>query len=161
MAQRRAQGRRHGRDPHQRQLPARTLRTPTLPHRPQQSDRCRQALDARRRLAHAHHRRDLRRSRPRLLPPPRPHPHDQAPRRPARTPRTHRHAPGGSRIGRERIFPSVGVIAVAGPPVVILAGPWLLFGLVLAGPFAVVLTLVVLLGAAAALVGLIRAILAG
>jgi len=57
--------------------------------------------------------------------------------------------------------PLVGVIAVAGPPVVILAGPWLLFGLVLAGPFAVVLTLVVLLGAAAALVGLIRAILAG
>jgi transposase len=73
------------------------------------SDRRRQALDARRRLAHAHHRRALRRPRIRLPRSPRPRPHDQAPRRPARTPRSHRHPPGGSRIGRERVYPSVGL----------------------------------------------------
>jgi hypothetical protein len=56
--------------------------------------------------------------------------------------------------------PLVGVIAVAGPPVLLIAGPWLLFGLLLAGPFALLLTIVVLLGAATALVGLIRALVA-
>jgi hypothetical protein len=56
--------------------------------------------------------------------------------------------------------PLVGVIPVAGPPVVLLAVPWLCFGLLLAGPFALLATVVVLLVAAAALVRLAGAILA-
>lgn len=47
-----------------------------------------------------------------------------------------------------------------GPPVLFFAAPWLLLGLVLMGPFAVVLTLVVALLAAGALVVGIGAILA-
>jgi hypothetical protein len=54
----------------------------------------------------------------------------------------------------------IGVIPVAGPPVVLVAGPWLLFALMLAGPFALLVSLVVVLVAAAALIGLIGAILA-
>ena len=50
VAQRGAQRRRDGRDPHQEHLPASALRTPTLAHRTRHSDRRRQALDARRRL---------------------------------------------------------------------------------------------------------------
>jgi hypothetical protein len=50
----------------------RALRTPALPNRARQSDRRRQALDARRRLARAHQRPALRRPRTRLLPPPQP-----------------------------------------------------------------------------------------
>jgi hypothetical protein len=56
--------------------------------------------------------------------------------------------------------PLVGVIPVAGPAAVLLAVPWLLFGLMLAGPFALLATVVVLLAGAAGAVGLIRAILA-
>lgn len=51
-------------------------------------------------------------------------------------------------------------VALYGPPVVFLAAPWLLLGLILSGPFALVLTLVVTLLAATALVGGIGAILA-
>ncbi len=50
-------------------------------------------------------------------------------------------------------------MALYGPPVVFIAGPWLLLGLVLLGPFALVVTLVVALLAAAALVAGIGAIL--
>ena len=57
-------------------------------------------------------------------------------------------------------LPLIGAVPVYGPPVVLVAGPWLLFGLMLAGPFAVLFTLVVVLVAAAALVGLVGAILA-
>jgi hypothetical protein len=60
----------------------------------------------------------------------------------------------------DETVPLIGVIPVAGPPVVLVAGPWLLFGLMLAGPFAVLFTLVVLFVAVAAVVGLIGAILA-
>jgi hypothetical protein len=52
------------------------------------------------------------------------------------------------------------VIPVYGPPIILVAGPWLIVALMLAGPFAVLLTLVVLLVAAAALVALTGAILA-
>ena len=41
------------------------------------------------------------------------------------------------------IDPLIGAIAGYGPPVIFLAGPWLLLGLILAGPFAVLLTLIV------------------
>jgi hypothetical protein len=60
----------------------------------------------------------------------------------------------------DEISPLAGVVPVYGPPVVLLAGPWLLLSLALAGPFALALTLVALLVAAAALVGLIGAVLA-
>lgn len=35
------------------------------------------------------------------------------------------------------ILPVIGVIFVAGPPVIFIAGPWLLLALMLSGPFAV------------------------
>ena len=54
----------------------------------------------------------------------------------------------------------VGVVPGYGPPVALVAAPWLLLSLMLAGPFAVLVTLVVLLFAMAALVALIGAILA-
>jgi hypothetical protein len=57
----------------------------------------------------------------------------------------------------DEILPLIGVIPVAGPPVVLVAGPWLVFALMLAGPFAVLFTVVVVLVAAAALISLIGA----
>jgi hypothetical protein len=58
------------------------------------------------------------------------------------------------------ILPVVGVVVVAGPPVVLLAGPLVVFALILAGPFLLLLTIVALLIAATVLVALIGAILA-
>ena len=60
----------------------------------------------------------------------------------------------------EQIIPLIGVIAVVAPPVVFLAGPWLLLGLMLSGPFALVVTLFVLAMALVALAASIVAILA-
>ena len=60
----------------------------------------------------------------------------------------------------DETVPLVGVIPLHGPPVLLLAGPWLLLALIVAGPFAVLFTFVVLIAAAVALVGLIAAILA-
>ena len=60
----------------------------------------------------------------------------------------------------DEILPLIGVIPVAGPAAILVAGPWLLLALMLAGPFALLVTLVVLLAAAATLVGVIGAILA-
>jgi hypothetical protein len=60
----------------------------------------------------------------------------------------------------DETLPLVGAVPVYGPPVVFLVGPWLLLALMLAGPFALLVTFVVLFAAAAALVGLIGAILA-
>jgi hypothetical protein len=58
------------------------------------------------------------------------------------------------------ITPLVGAIAGYGPPVIFLAGPWLLLALVLSGPFAFLLTLVVaMVVAATILVALTAAIL--
>jgi hypothetical protein len=51
-------------------------------------------------------------------------------------------------------------VAFYGPPVLFLAAPWLLLGLLLMGPFAALLTVVVALLAAAALLAGIAAILA-
>ena len=58
----------------------------------------------------------------------------------------------------EEEIPLVGLIPVAGPPILLLAGPLVLFALLLAGPFALLVTLVVVLVAAAAVVGLVAAI---
>lgn len=56
-------------------------------------------------------------------------------------------------------IPLVGAIAGYGPPVVFLAGPWLLLGLMLSAPFAVLVTLIVaMLAAAAVVVALVAAI---
>jgi hypothetical protein len=52
------------------------------------------------------------------------------------------------------------VVAFYGPPVIFLAAPWLFLGLILSGPFALLVTLVVTLLAATALVGGIGALLA-
>ena len=51
-------------------------------------------------------------------------------------------------------------VALYGPPVIFLAAPWLLLALLLSGPFALVLTLVVALLAATALLASIGAVLA-
>jgi hypothetical protein len=51
-------------------------------------------------------------------------------------------------------------VAFYGPPVLFFAAPWLLLGLMLMGPFALVVTLVVALFAAAALIAGIGALLA-
>ena len=59
----------------------------------------------------------------------------------------------------DETVPLIGAIPVYGPPVVLVAGPWLLLALMLAGPFALLVTLVVLLAAAATLVGVIGGIL--
>ena len=47
------------------------------------------------------------------------------------------------------IVPLVGTIAGYGPPVIFLAGPWLLLGLMLSAPFAVLLTLIAAMALAA------------
>jgi hypothetical protein len=54
----------------------------------------------------------------------------------------------------------LGAVPLYGPPVIVLAAPWLLLSLMLVGPFALMVTLVVALFAVAVLVGLIGAILA-
>jgi hypothetical protein len=59
------------------------------------------------------------------------------------------------------IVPLVGAVAGYGPPVIALAGPWALLGLMLAGPFAFLLTLVaVMLVAATVVVAVSAAIFA-
>jgi hypothetical protein len=56
--------------------------------------------------------------------------------------------------------PLVGAVPLYGPPVIVLAAPWLLLSLMLAGPFAVLVTLVLALVAVGVLVALIGTILA-
>jgi hypothetical protein len=63
------------------------------------------------------------------------------------------------RAALDEVEPLVGVSAVYGPPVIVLAVPWLLLALMLAGPFTVLVTFAVLFAAVAALVGLIGALL--
>jgi hypothetical protein len=58
------------------------------------------------------------------------------------------------------VLPVIGVICVAGPPVVFLAGPWLLLALMLSGPFALVVAFVAVGLAAIALLVTLAAICA-
>jgi hypothetical protein len=58
------------------------------------------------------------------------------------------------------VLPVIGTVYVAGPPIVLAWAGTVLFALMLAGPFALLVTLVVALAAAAALVTLAGAILA-
>jgi hypothetical protein len=81
------------------------------------------------------------------------------PIRPASAPRSAPESPTVGEIVAETV-PLADVIAGFGPPVLALAGPWLFFALLLAGPFALLVTLVLLLIAAALLVVLAGAILA-
>ena len=60
----------------------------------------------------------------------------------------------------DEILPLTDVVVVAGPPVLFVAIPWLLFALLLSGPFAVLVALTVLLAGAAVLVAAIVAIVA-
>jgi hypothetical protein len=79
--------------------------------------------------------------------------------RPSSAPRSASESPTVGEMLAETV-PLADVIAGFGPPVVFLAGPWLLFVLALAGPFALVFTFVVVLVAAALLVVLAGTILA-
>jgi hypothetical protein len=65
-------------------------------------------------------------------------------------------------LGEEvaEIDPLIGTVFVAGPPVLLAWAGTVLFALMLAGPFALLVTLVVVFAAAAALVALAGAILA-
>jgi hypothetical protein len=54
----------------------------------------------------------------------------------------------------------IGAPAFFGPPVIFALGPWLLFVLLLIGPFALILTLLLVLAAAAGLVAVIVAVIA-
>jgi hypothetical protein len=58
----------------------------------------------------------------------------------------------------EELVPLVGVIPVAGPPAILLAGPWIFFALMLAGPVALLLTIVVAMLAAGLLIAAIAAL---
>ena len=84
VATRRPDRSRQGRQPHPRYLPRRAIPAPARAPRPQQGHHRDRPLDARRRLAHAPNRRDVHRSRRRLLCPPQPRTTDPPPRRPAR-----------------------------------------------------------------------------
>ena len=55
------------------------------------------------------------------------------------------------------IVPLVDTIAGYGPPVIFLAGPWLLLGLMLSAPFAVLLTLIAAMALAATIIVAITA----
>ena len=60
----------------------------------------------------------------------------------------------------EEILPLLGAVPGAGPPVVLLAGPWLLLALMLAGPFALLVTLLIVMLAAVVLIAALGAIAA-
>jgi hypothetical protein len=62
--------------------------------------------------------------------------------------------------GLGELIPLIGVVLGYGPPIVLLAGPLVVFALALTGPFLLLLTLVVLLVACAVLVALAGAIVA-
>ena len=57
----------------------------------------------------------------------------------------------------DEIVPLIGAVPLYGPPLVFLAVPWLLCGLLLAGPFALLMTIVIALMAAGLLIVAIAA----
>ncbi|MGZ6635911.1 MAG: hypothetical protein ACXVHB_27785 [Solirubrobacteraceae bacterium] len=72
------------------------------------------------------------------------------------------HASGPPSLGDQfaEVLPLVGTVFVAGPPVLVAWAGTVLFALMLAGPFALLVALVVAVAAAAALVALAGAIVA-
>lgn len=70
-----------------------------------------------------------------------------------------RHQPTGRTMDRE-ISPLIGAVPVAGPPAALLGLPWLFLVLLLAGPFALLATIVVALLAAVLVIAALAAIVA-
>lgn len=71
------------------------------------------------------------------------------------------HEPDGPATARSLlrdILPLVEAVPVAGPPAILLAGPWILLALVLAGPIALLLTIVLALAVAAGIIFALGAI---
>jgi hypothetical protein len=60
----------------------------------------------------------------------------------------------------DEALPLIGTIPLYGPPVVYFAGPWILFALLLTGPFALLMTIVIALLAVGLLIVAIAAIAA-
>jgi hypothetical protein len=60
----------------------------------------------------------------------------------------------------EEIVPVIGVIPAAGPPAILLAGPWILFALVIAGPAALLVMGAIILLAAGLLIAALAALAA-
>jgi hypothetical protein len=60
----------------------------------------------------------------------------------------------------EDVLPVIGVVVVAGPPVIFVAAPWLLLGLMLSGPFALLVAFVVVGVVAAAVLVTVAGIVA-
>jgi hypothetical protein len=69
-----------------------------------------------------------------------------------------RHLASGGML--DEVLPLIGVVAVAGPPVVLLAGPLSIFVLALIAPFALLLTFAALFVVAVAFVAFAGAVLA-
>jgi hypothetical protein len=72
------------------------------------------------------------------------------------------HAPEAPTFGEivDEVAPVIDIVAVAGPPVAFVAGPWLLLTLMLSAPFAVLVALVAVWVLAAVLLATLAAILA-
>jgi hypothetical protein len=60
----------------------------------------------------------------------------------------------------DEVEPLIGAIPFYGPPIVLIAGPWILLALLLAGPFALLMTIAVALLAAGLLIVAIAAVVA-
>ena len=73
-------------------------------------------------------------------------------------PQTHTTPTIAAELGE--LVPLVCTVAIYGPPVVFFAAPWLVLGLILSGPFALVLTIMLALLVATAVVAGLVALLA-
>ncbi|HEX6023867.1 MAG TPA: hypothetical protein VFZ00_17890 [Solirubrobacter sp.] len=60
----------------------------------------------------------------------------------------------------DELEPLVGAVPFYGPPIVFIAGPWMLLALLLAAPFAVLMTVVLALIAAGVLIVALAAVIA-
>ncbi len=58
----------------------------------------------------------------------------------------------------DEILPLIGVVLVAGPPVIFIAGPWLLLALMLSGPFALLVAFAAVMVVAAVLLSTLAGI---
>jgi hypothetical protein len=72
-----------------------------------------------------------------------------------RRPSISQHPTAGTML--DETLPLIGAIPLYGPPVVCFAGPWILFALLLTGPFALLMTIVIALLAAGGLIVAIAA----
>jgi hypothetical protein len=80
---------------------------------------------------------------------------------PPAAPRSHADQDNSPSVAAAEIVPLVDAVAGYGPPVFLLAGPWVLFALMLSGPFALLVVLVAFMVlAATALVAVAGVVLA-